>query len=298
MGSSTQQEIVTTAAMQQKQHFSPQGEMFPFQNVVSQEHRLNLVHQGIKLDFVSGTHVKSQVSDSEEACPAEHEQNFQDHNARGENGIKQPGSEDISLHESIPQQSEVASVVFPGDLDSQSDGMIKPISHDMLAEHMDQLSKHQNGESSTSTGPFDHVNLAAQISAKQALQVKEQSEHKLVQLQNDPTRTQTPGLDAAQSSDMCNLDNDNWMMQHSCLQSFMGSSKTPEFPYINSKLDSFYLSAAENATTSSADLSSLANPNNFEPADISAFLHFGFRNTPVHHNRYSRIFRHTIKLPS
>ncbi|THU64097.1 hypothetical protein C4D60_Mb01t22860 [Musa balbisiana] len=56
-------------------------------------------------------------------------------------------------------------------------------------------------------------------------------------------------------------------MQHSCLQSFMGSSKTPEFPYINSKLDSFYLSAAENATTSSADLSSMANPNNFEPAE-------------------------------
>ncbi|CAL9191335.1 unnamed protein product [Musa hybrid cultivar] len=56
-------------------------------------------------------------------------------------------------------------------------------------------------------------------------------------------------------------------MQHSCLQSFMGSSKTPEFPYINSKLDSFYLSAAENATTSSADLYSRANPNNFEPAE-------------------------------
>ncbi|KAJ8498702.1 hypothetical protein OPV22_009254 [Ensete ventricosum] len=47
-------EVVTTAAMQQKQQFSPQ----------------------------QGTHVKSKVSDSEEARPAEHEQNFQDHNAR------------------------------------------------------------------------------------------------------------------------------------------------------------------------------------------------------------------------
>ncbi|CAL9191321.1 unnamed protein product [Musa hybrid cultivar] len=57
------------------------------------------------------------------------------------------------------------------------------------------------------------------------------------------------------------------MMQHSCLQSFMGSSKTPKFPYINGKLDSFYLSAAENAATSSADLSSMANPNNFVPTE-------------------------------
>ncbi|RRT48193.1 hypothetical protein B296_00027951 [Ensete ventricosum] len=240
-----------------------------------------LVPQGFKLDFISGTLVKSQVADSDEARPAEHEQNFQDHNARGENGIKLQGREDASLHESIPQQSEVASVAFPGDLDSQSDGMIKTISHDMLAEHMDQLPKHQNGESSTSTGPFDHVNLAAQISAKQPLQEKEQSDHKPVQQQNDTTRTQSPGLDAAQSSDMCNLnyllphqdcshhvlDNDDWMTQHSCLQSFMGSSKTPEFPYINSELDSFYLPAAENATTSSADISSMANPNNFETTD-------------------------------
>ncbi|RWV95231.1 hypothetical protein GW17_00042157, partial [Ensete ventricosum] len=240
-----------------------------------------LVPQGFKLDFISGTLVKSQVADSDEARPAEHEQNFQDHNARGENGIKLQGREDASLHESIPQQSEVASVAFPGDLDSQSDGMIKTISHDMLAEHMDQLPKHQNGESSTSTGPFDHVNLAAQISAKQALQEKEQSDHKPVQQQNDTTGTQSPGLDAAQSSDMCNLnyllphqdcshhvlDNDDWMTQHSCLQSFMGSSKTPEFPYINSELDSFYLPAAENATTSSADISSMANPNNFETTD-------------------------------
>ncbi|CAL9148124.1 unnamed protein product [Musa hybrid cultivar] len=281
VGSSTQQEVVTTAAMQQKQHFSPQQGMDPLQNVVSQEHRFYLVPtQGIKLDFVSGTQVKSQVSDHEEARPAEHEQNFQDHNTRGENGINQQGSEDASLQESIPQQSEVASVAFPGDLDSQSDGMIKTLSHDMLAEHMDQLSKHQNGES-TSTGPFDRVNLAAQISANPALQVKEQSDHKLVQQQNDPSRTQSPGLHAAQSSDMCNLnyllphqdcshpilDNDDWMTQHSCLQSFMGSSKTPEFPYINSKLDSFYLSAAENATTSSADISSMANPNSFEPTE-------------------------------
>ncbi|URD73862.1 auxin response factor [Musa troglodytarum] len=281
VGSSTQQEVVTTAAMQQKQHFSPQQGMDPLQNAASQEHRLYWVPQGIKLDFVSGTHVKSQVSDGEEAGPAEHEQNFQDHNGRGENGIKLRGSEDASLHESIPQQSEVASVAFPGDLDSQSDGMIKTISHDMLAEHMDQLSKHQNGESSTSTGPFDHVNLAAQISANPALQVKEQSDHKLVQQLNDPSTAQSPGLHAAQTLDMCNLnyllphqdcshhilDNDDWMTQHSCLQSFMGSSKTPEYPYINSKLDSFYLAAAENATNSSADMSSMANPNNFEPTE-------------------------------
>ncbi|RWW57547.1 hypothetical protein BHE74_00035654 [Ensete ventricosum] len=82
MGSSNQREVVTTAAMQQKQQFSPQQGMVPFQDVVSQEHRIYLVPQGIKLDFVSGTHVKSKVSDSEEARPAEHEQNFQDHNAR------------------------------------------------------------------------------------------------------------------------------------------------------------------------------------------------------------------------
>ncbi|XP_064971266.1 auxin response factor 11-like isoform X2 [Musa acuminata AAA Group] len=279
MGNSTHQVIVSTAAMQQKQHLSPQRCMVPLGDVMPQEQRHYLVPQGVELDSASRTHVNSQVSGSDEVSPAEPEQNFQDHNTGNENGINLRRTENASLDESSAQQSEMDSVVLPIDPNKQSDDMIKTISHDILAENLDQLPKHQNVESFTS--PFDHDNIADQISVKQGLQVKVQGHRKIVRQQSDPTGAQLPGLEATQSSDVCNLNNllpcqdylhhnldhDEWIPQHSCLQSFMSSSRTPEVPCINDKPDSLYLSAAENAATFTSDISSLAKPHSFEPIE-------------------------------
>ncbi|RWW06411.1 hypothetical protein GW17_00030263 [Ensete ventricosum] len=279
MGSSTHQGIVSTAAMQQKQHLSPQRCMVPLGDVMPQEQRHYLVPQGVELDSASKTHVNSQVSGSDEA-PAEPEQKFQDHNTGDENRINLRRTESASLYESNnAQQSEMVYVALPTDSNKQSDDMIKTISHDILAENLDQLPKHQNVESFTS--PFDHDDIADQISVKQGLQVKIQGHRKIVRQQSDPPGAQSPGLDATQSSDVSNLNNllpsqdylhhnldhDEWIPQHSCVQSFMSSSRTPEVPCINDKPDSVYLSAVENAATFTSYISSLANPHSFEPIE-------------------------------
>ncbi|RWW39893.1 hypothetical protein BHE74_00054735 [Ensete ventricosum] len=197
MGSSTHQGIVSTAAMQQKQHLSPQRCMVPLGDVMPQEQRHYLVPQGVELDSASKTHVNSQVSGSDEA-PAEPEQKFQDHNTGDENRINLRRTESASLYESNnAQQSEMVYVALPTDSNKQSDDMIKTISHDILAENLDQLPKHQNVESFTS--PFDHDDIADQISVKQGLQVKIQGHRKIVRQQSDPPGAQSPGLDATQS---------------------------------------------------------------------------------------------------
>ncbi|WOK95347.1 hypothetical protein Cni_G04054 [Canna indica] len=270
-GSCTQQ-IVATTEIQQKQQSSTQQHTINLGNIMLQEQNHYLMPQGVESDIASRTDVKSQVSRSEEAFPAETEHKFQDHNAQGDNGINKQRSESATLHESIPQQSEIASVKLTSELEKKSADVIKTISQDMLAGRVDELTKSQNGESST--GPTDHENLAAQILVKQGVQVNE-SNNKIAQQHNEPIRTGSPGLDATQSSDTSNLNNllphqdysqhildhDDWLMQHSCFQPFVGSSKIPEFPYINSKSDSLYPSAVENAATSSADISSVADPH-------------------------------------
>ncbi|URE13452.1 auxin response factor [Musa troglodytarum] len=279
MGSSTHQGIVSTAAMQQKQHLSPHRCMVSLGDVMPQEQRHYLVPQGVELDSASKTHVNSQVSGSDEVSPAELEQNFQDHNTGDENGRNLRRTESVSIDVSNAEQSEMDSVALPISSNKQSDDMIKPISHDILAENLDQLPKHQTVESFTS--PFDHDNIADQISAKQGLQVKVQGHRKIVRQQSDPTWAQSPGLDATQPSDVSNLNNllprqdylhhnldhDEWIPQHSCLQSFMSSSRTPEVPCVNDKPDSLYLSAAGNVATFTSNISSLANPHSFEPIE-------------------------------
>ncbi|XP_074558801.1 auxin response factor 11 [Curcuma longa] len=266
-------QVVGTATIQQKQHLSLQQSMFVSVNVMPQEH--SSVPQGVESDFTR-TNVTSLVSSTEEALPAEDEQNVHDHDAEGVNP-NNPQRSESALHESVCQQ-EIVSVEPTVELEEKSENMVKTDSGDIL-ECLEEFVKHQNEENSTGSGSFSDRRNADHEPVKQDLHVAEQGHGKFVHQQHNETLASVShGFDATQSSDITNLNNlflhqdypqhvlghDDWMMQHSCLQPFVGSSKKLEFPYMSIKSDS-YVSSTGNGATCSTDVSFIADPCAFEP---------------------------------
>ncbi|XP_010934525.1 auxin response factor 11 [Elaeis guineensis] len=286
-----QEELVNKPPMQQKSQFAPvQQQTLPSENksLQSQESQHCRLHNGVNLDSVSWTRVKPQ-----ELCKKEPhlEQNCLDQCASDEDRISISRSESALLNETVHQKRDTASVASRNQVVTQSDNIIKAPLQQLPMEHLNALSRNENGENSTCS--LNHENLGSQVHINQELQIKGHGDPPTIQQQLEPISIQRPRLETTHSpdkSDMNNLqlhqgypspflNNEDWMLQSSCYQPF-NDIKTPEFLDTAGRPDSLFLSASENVISASTDISSIVNPPTFDPIETFQFSGTSDSGTP------------------
>lgn len=287
-----QEELVNKPPMQQKCQFAPvQQQTLPSENKslqIQESHHCGL-HNGVDLDSVSWTHAKPQ-----ELCKQEPhlEQNCLDQCASDEDRVSISRSESALLNETVHQKRDTSFVASTNQVVTQSDNIIKaPLQQQLPMEHLNPLSKNENGENSTCS--LNYENTANQVHISQELQIKGHGDPQIIQQQLEPINMQRPRSETTHSpdkSDMNNLHlhqgypspflhNEDWMLQSSCYQSF-NDIKTPEFLDTAGRPDSLFLSASENVISTSTDISSIVNPPTFDPIETFQFSCTSDSGTP------------------
>ncbi|XP_020114530.1 auxin response factor 11 [Ananas comosus] len=232
-----QKDVLGNLEMQKELHLPLQNAHL--ENRSSQSCRLP---RGADLVCASGVHVASQEQCEEESNSG---LNCVDRNEKNE--------------ASVPAENQ----------DEEYHSMKRQLSDQSLTDHLEC----RNGENSSD--PLNHENFFSKIIDSQGLQHDKCSDLQQIKQHLDPVvmSTNQESSCSPDNSDPVSkpplqgcmshfLDNADWMFQPSYYQDFSGiqhSLTTDDRP------DALFLSASENITNSSADISSIVNPRAFDP---------------------------------
>ncbi|XP_072977820.1 auxin response factor 11 [Typha angustifolia] len=265
--------VLMKAVMQQKhQQDLVQQQMLPQQDAQLEnwDPQRCLATQGVDLVCSSGMHAKklepySEVSHPNQTCLYE----IDEHRAT------LSGSKSALSNKRASEKLELA----PISLENQDEQY-----HNIKTVPSDQSPTedlgHKDGEYSSVS--LNHVNLT-QIIETREMQHKGNNDPQLIEQHFEPIGMLSPKLESTHSPDICSsinslpnqgcfsqfLDNFDWMLQPSYYQS---SNSIPQF-VTDGRPDALFLSASENASSSSADLSSIVHPQTYPIENFQSSSH-------------------------